>query len=177
MHHLRLIRAMNDAYNLRTTKSQVHVMQTIEPSRAVLGWSGFAMGAIALVLTLVVFWAGPFAPQQSAGVTLGELAADIAQSAARSVAGQAQPEPATISRDIDDYLEIFVSVVASVAVILGVAALIRHEHKRAAISGIALGGLAIGVQLFAYTMMMIGGVLVICALLYSLRDTLGDILG
>lgn len=153
------------------------MMQISDSPRAILGWSGFAMGAVALLLTLVVFWAGPFAPQHSTGISLGELAADIAQSAARSVAGQPQPDPVSPPRNIDDYLEILVGVVAGVAVVLGVAALVRHEHKRAAISGIALGGLAIGVQLFAYTVMMIAGALVVSAVVYALRDVFGDILG
>ena len=150
--------------------------ETSEIPRSILGWSGFAMGAVALLLTLVVFWAGPFAPQQTTGVSLGELAADIAQSAARSVVGQPQPEPVSPPRDIDDYLEILVGVAAGVAIVLGVAALVRHEHKRAAVSGIALGGLAIGVQLFAYTIMMIACVIVVSAVVYALKDVFGDIL-
>ena len=150
--------------------------ETSEIPRSILGWSGFAMGAVALLLTLVVFWAGPFAPQQTTGVSLGELAADIAQSAARSVVGQPQPELVSPPRDIDDYLEILVGVAAGVAIVLGVAALVRHEHKRAAVSGIALGGLAIGVQLFAYTIMMIACVIVVSAVVYALKDVFGDIL-
>ena len=146
-------------------------------ARAPLGWSGFAAGAAALILTLVLFWAGPFAPQQSAGVSIGELAAEIAKSAARSVAGQPQPGPVAIPRTIDDYLEIAVAVLAGLAVVLGVASLIRHEHKRAALSGVGLGVAAIGIQLFAYAIMMIAGVVVIASTIYAMRDTLGDIFG
>jgi hypothetical protein len=62
-------------------------------------------------------------------------------------------------------------------VVLGVASLIRHEHKRAALSGIGLGAAAIGIQLFAYAIMMIVGALVIASTIYAMRDTLGDILG
>ncbi len=143
----------------------------------VLGWSGFAIGAAALILTIVVFWAGPFAPQQSAGVSIGELAADIAKSAARSVAGQPQPEPVSPPRDIDDYLEIVVGVLAGLAIVVGVAALIRYESRRVALSGIALGGLAVGFQLFTWTIMLIVGVLAISAIIYALRDAFGDIFG
>ena len=70
---------------------------TTDVPKAFLGWLGFATGASALILTIVIFWAGPFAPQQSAGVSLGELAADIAKSAARSVAGQ----PFQLSWNVD----------------------------------------------------------------------------
>jgi hypothetical protein len=150
-------------------------MQTIPNST--LGWFGFWTGAAALILTVVLFWAGPFAPQQSTGVSVGELAAEIAKSAARSVAGQPQPEPVAPPRDIDDYLAIAVGVLAGIAVVLGVAALVRHEHKRAAVSGIALGGMAIGFQLFAYAIMLIAGALVVAAVVYALRDSFGDIFG
>jgi len=151
--------------------------ETQTTARAPFGWAGFATGAAALILTLVVFWAGPFAPQQSAGVNIGELAAEIAKSAARSVAGQPQPAPVAIPRTIDDYLEIAVAVLAGLAVVLGVASLIRHEHKRAALSGVGLGVAAIGIQLFAFTIMMIAGVVVIATIIYSLRDTLGGLFG
>jgi hypothetical protein len=145
--------------------------------RATFGWLGFAIGAAALVLTMVVFWAGPFAPQQSAGVTLGELAADIAKSAARSVAGQPQPQPVSPTRTIDDHLEIGVAVLAGLSIVLGVAALVRREQKRAAVSGIALGGLAVGFQLFTWTVVMIAGALTIAGMMFALRDALGDIFG
>lgn len=151
--------------------------ETASAPTAILGWSGFAVGAAALIFTLVIFWAGPFAPQQSAGVSLGELAADIARSAARSVAGQPQPEPVAPQRDIDDYLEVAVGVLAGIAMVLGIAAIIRDERKSAAVSGIALGGLAIGVQLFAWTIMMVVGALVISAIIFALRDAFGDIFG
>ena len=150
---------------------------SVETRQPILGWLGFAAGAVALLATMVIFWAGPFAPQQSAGVTLGQLAADIVQSATRSVAGAPQPDPVAPQRDIDDYLSIAVGALAGLAIVLGVAGMIRHEGNRAAASGIALGAMAVGFQLFAYTVMMIAGAIVIAGLLYSLRDSFGDIFG
>ena len=151
--------------------------ETQPVARAPLGWSGFATGAASLILTLVILWAGPFAPQQTAGVSIGELAAEIARSAARSVAGQPQPAPVAMTRTLDDYLNIGVGVLAGLAVVLGVASLIRHEHRRAAVSGIGLGAAAIGIQLFTYTIMMIAAALVMAAVVYALRDVFGDIFG
>jgi len=142
-----------------------------------LGWAGFLTGAAALLLTIVVFWAGPFAPQQAVGVTLGEIAADIAASAARSVAGQPQPAPVVQPRDIDDWLAIGVGALAGLAVILGLASFLRRERARVATSGMLLGGLAVGFQLFAWTVMMIAGALVLASLVYAMRDAFGDIFG
>lgn len=147
------------------------------PPAATFGWMGFFTGAAALILTLVVFWAGPFAPQQPAGVSLGELAAEIAKSAARSVAGQAQPAPAAPPWTIDDTLEIVVGGLAGLSIVLGVAAFVRHERRRAALSGIALGGLAVGIQFLAWSIMVVAGALVIMGLMAALRETFGDIFG
>lgn len=142
-----------------------------------LGWTGFVAGAAALILGLVVFWAGPFAPQQSAGVTLGELAAEIARSATRAAAGQEQPAAVAPARNVDDYLKTAIAVLAGLAIVLGMASFIRREGKRAAMAGITLGGLAIGFQLFTWTVMIIAGGLAIASLIYSMRDVFGDLLG
>ena len=93
------------------------------------------------------------------------------------MAGQPQPEPVSQPLTIDDYLEIGIGVLAGLAVVIGMAALIRHEQKRAAISGIALGGLAVGIQLFAWSVMMIVGGLVIMGIMFALREAFGDIFG
>ncbi len=148
-----------------------------QPQRATLGWTGFAVGSMALILTMAIFWAGPFAPQQSAGVTLGELAAEMAKSAARSVSGGEPPAPLPPTRTIDDYLAIAVAVLAGLSIILGIAALIRHEQRRAAVSGIALGVMAVGFQMFAWTVMMIVGASIIVSLIYTMRDSFGDMFG
>ena len=139
----------------------------VQPS-AVLGWGGFLLGAVAFLMAVTLFWAGPFAPQQTAGVTLGELAADVAQSAVRKVAGREQPAPEPVARNIDDYLEIAVSVIAALAVILGAAALVRHEKKRPAIAAASLGAAAIVFQFFVWYAFALLGVLLIFAVMQSL---------
>lgn len=151
--------------------------ETAPAPAATFGWLGFFTGAAALMLTLIVFWAGPFAPQQATGVSLGELAAEVAKSAARSVTGQAPPAPEARPWTIDDTLDLVVGALAGLAIVLGVAAFVRHERRRAALSGIALGGLAVGIQLFAWSIMLIAGALVIIGVMAALRDVFGDIFG
>jgi len=163
--------------NMRIDSREGDMAEVANERGAAPGWLGFAIGAVALILTIVTFWAGPFAPQQSVGVTLGEIAADIAKSAARSVAGQPQPPPVAQARTIDDWFALGVGVLAALAVIVGVAAFLRREQRSVAASGIALGGLAVGVQLFAWTVMVIAGAIVLASTVYALRDSLGDIFG
>lgn len=148
-------------------------IQTRQP----FGWAAFGSGAAALILVIAVFWAGPFAPQQPVGVSLGDLAAEIAKSAARAATGQEAPPPRPVPRNLDDYLNVATGVLAGLAVVLGLVSFVRHEAKRAAFSGIALGGLAIGFQLFAWTIMMIVGALMIASLVYAMRDVFGDTFG
>ncbi|RED11274.1 hypothetical protein POI8812_01865 [Pontivivens insulae] len=143
----------------------------------VLGWAGFAFGGAALLVSLIVFLAGPFAPQQSVGVSLGELAAEIVSSASRSMAGLEQPEPEVAARTIDDFLDIGIAVAATVAILFGIAALVRHESRRLAVSGIALGGFVIAFQVFTFVVAMIAGVILIAAVVGSLSDTFGDLFG
>lgn len=55
-------------------------MTAADTGNPVFGWAGFCLAALTLFAALFVFWAGPFAPQQSTGVTLGELAAELGKS-------------------------------------------------------------------------------------------------
>ncbi|MGB8623115.1 MAG: hypothetical protein WCD16_09870 [Paracoccaceae bacterium] len=145
--------------------------------RAVIGWTGFLVGAAALLLAVTLFWAGPFAPQQATGVTLGELAADVGQSALRKIAGQEQPAPQPVPRDLDDFLRIGVALLGGLAVVFGAAAMARQERTRPAIGAAALGGGAILFQLFTWYALALIGVLLIWAVLQSLGDVFGDMFG
>ncbi|MEM0947595.1 MAG: hypothetical protein AAGK37_09335 [Pseudomonadota bacterium] len=149
--------------------------ETVERPAAAMGWIGFLVGAAALFMAVTIFWAGPFAPQQTTSVSLGELAAETVKSAARNVAGLEQPEPAPVVRDLDDYLSIAVGVIGCLAVVLGAAALARHEARRPAIAAAVLGGTAIMFQFFAWYAMALLGVLLISALLSSLSEAFGGI--
>lgn len=145
-----------------------------DTSNPVFGWIGFFIASVAMFAALFVFWAGPFAPQQTAGVSLGELAAEIGKSTLRSVAGVEQPEPVAPVRDLDDYLQIGVSMLGGLAIFLSVVGVLRHEKLRPAVAGIAIGLGAILFQFFAWTVMALLGVLLIMALLHSMSDFFSD---
>ena len=69
------------------------MQQTTEVQPAKFGLLGFMLGVVSLVVILIqlsVF----FEPQEkSAGVTIGEIAAEIKQSAARALSGEPAPAP------------------------------------------------------------------------------------
>ncbi|SMO80717.1 hypothetical protein [Ruegeria faecimaris] len=146
-------------------------------NQPVFGWIGFSVSAMALLGALFLFWAGPFAPQQSTGVSLGELAAELGKSTLRSAAGLDQPEPLTPSRDLDDYLQIGVALLGGLAIVLSAIGILRHEKLRPAIAGIAIGIGAILFQFFAFAFFAFLGVLVIMALLNSFSDVFGGLFG
>jgi hypothetical protein len=151
--------------------------ETVVESPAYFGWTGLLIGAVTLVAALVIFWAGPFAPQQATGVTLGELAADVGKSALRSVAGLPQPEPETLPRDLDDFLEIAVAVLGGLAIVLGVVSIVRHEPFRPAVGAIVLAGGAILFQLFTWMVLVIVGMFIIMALLESFSGVFEGLFG
>lgn len=145
----------------------------ITNTAAPLGWTGFALGSLALLGAVIAFWAGPFAPLQEVSVTIGELAADTARAALRSAAGVEQPAPEAITRTIDDYLRIAAAILGALAVVLGAASLIRHEPKRVALGAAALGGAAIAFQMFVWAV----AVIFLAVIFYGILGNLGDIAG
>lgn len=144
--------------------------KAIERDSSRLGWAGFLLAAFVFLAALVVFWAGPFAPQQQVGISLGQIASDIGKSALRGMAGLEQPAAKSVPLDLDDYLRLGIAVLGGVAVILGITALIKHEKKRPAIAAIALAGLTVTFQFFVWYAIAFLGVLLIWALLENFGE-------
>ena len=136
----------------------------------VLGWTGFSIGAVALLLALTHHYGGPFVPQQTVGVSLGEIAADMAKSAARSMIGADQPAPEMRPWDTDRYLALGVAILSALAAVLGIAGLIRQEQWRPAIGAVVLASSVILFQLFAWAVLVIAGVIIIAAFIHSFGD-------
>ena len=142
--------------------------------RPVLGALSFVVGAATLLLVLVHFWSGPFAPQADVSVSIGEIAADIRQSALRALAGEAQPAPEALPWDFDRVLKAIAGGLAGLSVILAAGAVLRHESRRPAIAGAILGGGAILFQLFTWAILMIAGALILTAIVGNIPGILGE---
>lgn len=148
-------------------------METVE--RTGTHWAGrlgFALGAVSLVLVFVQFWAGPFAPQDSAGVSIGELAATIKQAAIDKVTGTPKPEPEAAPWDIDRVLNLIAAVLAAGAVICGFYSLAQSGPRKMATSAIVLGAAAATFQFFIMAFFAILGL----ALIYIILSQFDGIL-
>ena len=140
------------------------------PTRA--GIVGFVLGGIALLLVLITFVAGPFAPQHTVGVTLGEIAAEAGKATLRNWIGMEQPAPQAAAWTIDRVLWVVGIVLGVIAILCGAAAYIRRESRTVAGWATGLGVAAITLQFVSSALMIIVGAMVLCALIYALGDLL-----
>jgi len=143
-------------------------------SHPITGFIGLALGATALLVVLVHFWVGPFAPQQRVTVTVGEIAAEMRQAAVRKLKGLPQPKPASAPWDSDRILKLIAALLAGSAVIAGVVSLVRRETWRPAVGGIALGAGAIAFQVFTWAILVVAGALILFAIIQNITGILGE---
>ena len=145
--------------------------QTIEERPATFGLVGFLLGIASLVVILIqlsVF----FEPQEKrSGSVIGEIAADIKQSAARALAGESAPEPTPPPRDYSRFITIAALCVAGLAVVLGAIGLYRNEPHRLSYMAVGVGVSAFVMQYVFWLAILICGV----ALLISIIENLDSI--
>ncbi|MEO0980659.1 MAG: hypothetical protein AAFY24_25590 [Pseudomonadota bacterium] len=144
--------------------------ETVKARTPWSGLTGMALGAVALVLALFLHSAGPLDPQPTVGQSLGEIAADISTSALKKLKGEELPPPEAQPWSLDRTLSTAAYVLAGLAVILGVVSFVLRENRRVAIAAVGFGGIAIGFQLFVWTVMIIAGVIIIGYILTHLGD-------
>ena len=148
--------------------------QTTQQTHPTAGLIGIALGACALLLVMVHFWVGPFAPQQNVAISIGELAGEIRQAATRALTGAPQPEPQIAPWNIDDTLKLVGTLLAGSAVILGVIGYVRHETRRPTKAALALGISAILFQVATWTILMVIGAILLVGIMQNMSGILGD---
>ena len=148
---------------------------TANTPRPITGYVGLAAGAMALLLVLVPFWAGPFAPRQDITVSVGTIAAKIRLSAKRALKGEPPTKPVATSWTIDRILKVIAAVLAAAAVVLGLTGWARGEPWRPAAAGIGVATAAIAFQFFAWAVMVVLGVLLLIAIIQNIDGILGDV--
>lgn len=137
--------------------------------------AAIALGAIGLFIALLVVYAGPFAPQQDIGTTIGEIAGNIRAEAWRSFLGLEKPATPLVQRawDIDRILMTLAPAAGVLGVLMAIVAYIRREPKRVATYGMALSVAAIFVQVILIAVMIIAGVLLLIAIVQNMDSIFG----
>ena len=136
----------------------------------IAGTSGFVCSSIALVIVLVSIVAGPFAPQQDIGVTIGEIAGEASKSFLRNLVGLEQPAPQVTAWNVDKFIWLAAILAGAVGTLLGALAFLRGERRMLAGFAMALGLSSIAVQLIAGAVMLIIGALILCAIIMAVSN-------
>ncbi|MEL6267422.1 MAG: hypothetical protein AAFR52_17540 [Pseudomonadota bacterium] len=147
-------------------------MERVEGTGGWLAMAGFGLGAIGLMLVMVHFWAGPFAPQPALEDVIADTAVGIRAAAERAMSGA----PAAVEArayDIDDILRIVGPVLAGTALIASLAAFATGAPWRLAAGGVVLGGTAILFQVVTWIAMVVIGVLLMGYILSNITEILG----
>lgn len=142
----------------------------MEEKKSTLSFIGIGLGAVALMLALVHFWAGPFTPQPSLEQTVAEKAVSIRDATVAALKGEAAPAPqkAHAGYDIDRLASIATAVLGGLAVILAVIGIALKEPMRVAGGAAALGVGAIAFQFAALALGVIAVVILVAVVLGGL---------
>ena len=114
--------------------------------KSIYGIIGIVVGSIALLLSLIHFWAGPFAPKPTIESVVAEKAASIRKAAIDAIKGK-EPEKRTfVSKwDADKITDVITALLGGIAIILGTIGFDRKEQNR-----IVGGAAALGVSAIEY---------------------------
>lgn len=142
--------------------------------RPVWGLTAFLFAVLALIaVSLHVSDAfGP--PEKSAATAIGEIAAEIRDSARRAMSGEAPPAPpAAAGWDAERALMLAVPLLAGVAAFLGAVGLFRREPPTLPALAIGMGGAAFAMQYLFWLALIIGGVCLLVAIIGNIDGILG----
>lgn len=136
--------------------------------------AAIGFGALGMFLALLILYAGPFSPQPDIGTTVGEIAGNMRAAALRAVQGLPQPEQTIIQPawDIDRILMAATPVFGVLGLLFGIAALIRHEPKRAATCGLTISAAAILIQVFLIVALVIAGAIILVGIMHNMGSIL-----
>lgn len=134
------------------------------------GWVGITLGAMALLLALVHFYAGPFTPQPRIEDVVANKAVAIKQAAVAALKGEKlAPREAPKRFDADRIAQTAVAVMGGASVVFAVIGFVRRESLRAAVGAACLGAAALAFQFLAIAL----GVIVLAILVSAAVGTLG----
>lgn len=147
----------------------------IDFKTAGFSFAAIGLGATGLFVALLVMYAGPFAPQQDIGTTIGEIAGNMRAAAWRSFLGLEQPESTIVQRtwDIDRILMAAAPAAGVLGIIMAITAYVRNEPKRMAYYGLAISICAVFVQVLFVVLMIVAGVILLINIIQNLDSIFG----
>ena len=142
----------------------------MEEQSANFSFTGIAIGAAALLLAVVHFWAGPFSPQPTLEQTVAEKAVSIKEATIAALKGEEPKAPVKrSSMDTDQILSLATAVLGGLAIILGVFGYAKKEALRVAGGAAVLGGSAIAFQFAVLAL----GAIVLAILIAAVLSQIG----
>jgi len=142
----------------------------MDKQSSVFGFTGIGLGAIALLLAVVHFWAGPFSPQPTLEQTVAEKAVSIKDATIAALKGEEQRAPIKrSSMDTDQIIALATAVLGGLAIILGVFGFAKKEPLRVAGGAAVLGGSAIAFQFAVIAL----GAIVLAILIAAVLSQIG----
>ena len=131
---------------------------------------GLAVGALALLMGLVHFWAGPFAPQKPVETSIAEAAVEIRDAAMRAMKGEEPPPPERAEWNIDRTIETATGSFGGLAIVLAMVGFVAREPKRNVAGAVFLGASALAFQFFTWFALALIGAILSGALLTAFGD-------
>jgi hypothetical protein len=139
------------------------------------GWIGIALGSIALLMTIVHLYAGPFSPQPTLESLVASKAVAIKESLLASLTGNNLSSSVSQPRyDLDRILEIVTAVLAVSSVILGVIGSACRANWRVVSGAMMLGAGALDFQFAVLAFGAVAIVVLIAVVLPLILESLGD---
>lgn len=139
-------------------------------SRATWSFIGIAIGALALLMVLIHFWAGPFVSQPTLEEVVAKKAVAIRNATISALKGEDAPRQQERGAiDLDRAIAIAAATLGGVAIVLGVVGFATKEPLRVAGGAVVLGAGAIAFQFAALAI----GAIVVAILIAAVLSQLG----
>ena len=135
----------------------------MDNSSSNLSFIGIGVGAVALLLALFHFYAGPFSPQPTLEDAIAEKAVAIRDATVAALKGEQREKKSVLAdMDADKAVQLGTALLGGIAIILAVIGFAKKESIRAAGGAAILGSGAIA---FQFLTIALGAI--ICAILIA----------
>jgi len=139
-----------------------------------MSFIGIGIGAMALLIALVHFWAGPFSPQPSIEQVVADKVVAIKKATIAALKGEETVLPEREgAMNADKVLSIATATLGGLAIILGVVGFAKKEPMRVAGGAAVLGGSAIAFQFAILALAAIVTAILVAAVLSQLGIDIG----